>query len=615
MVRWREGGSWLARQYRGIVVVLTVIGCLPLFIWENQLARMGGVLLMMAIFWVCSVVNLGVTALLPVVLFPFLGIASADEVAAAYFNDSIFLFLGGFLIAIAMEKWNLHKRISMSFLITIGNKPRLLLLGFMVISFVISMWMNTSAAVLIMVPLVLSILNQAETDEKVVDDTEVAPVLTQSQTDYGTGSAGSEDTELTLNQLYDMRDLHKQFKVCMLLGVTFSTTLGGVSTIIGSPANLAFFSIFKIMYPDGPAVSFSNWTVYAFPICSVFLVIMWAFFSFIWCRRMGNLVFETHGLRKYYRDLGPLRFEEAMILFDMVLMIILWFTRSFGVTGTGWKEWFKLEVGDGTVAILVTLSLFFVPSASWLVPASIDPYDTDDEDELERLEEADRERRRSIRGKRRRREAEEHRQEQLRLLKQEIEIERRKQSDEIDGGHRRSRLLEWRDTDKLPWDILLLLGGGYALALGFSRTGLAEWAGEQLEDLSVLPTPLIVVAICVIISFATEIMSTVAVANVSLPVLGSIAAQLGENPLLFMLPATISASFAFMLPIATASNAIVFASGHVRMRDMIAPGFVFTVIGIGLVSSGTYLLVPDVWGVEYGVRPDWAMRNATTTPS
>ena len=460
--------------------------------------------LLMALWWVTEIIPLAITALIPVVLFPLLGIMDGKEVSSAYFNHVIFLFIGGFIVALAMQKWNLHKRIALKILSYTGSSPARILLGFMFASAFLSMWISNTATAMMMVPILLSIISKLE------DHLEPA-------------------------------ELNK-YSIGLLLGVAYGSSIGGIATLVGTPPNLSFARIFQIMFPDAPEISFSAWFVYAAPISIIFFVITWFYLYQRFKPKVNKSKLSGIEFNSEYKELGKATFEERSIFIVFVSLAILWLTRKGIEIGSfripGWSEWLMSPnyINDGTVAIALALILYFIPS-------------------------------RTKKGK---------------------------------------MIMDWETTSKLPWNIVLLFGGGFALASGFKESGLSMWFGEQLSGASALHPLLIIVIISFTVTFLTELTSNTATIEMLLPVLAGLAVSIEVNPLILMLPATLSASMAFMLPVATPPNAIVFGSNRLRIMDMARAGFVLNLIGMVIITLVTYYWGTWIFDFDPSVLPEWA---------
>ena len=455
--------------------------------------RMAAVAILMAGWWITEAIPIPATALLPVALFPLLGIVPGKATAAVYFNHIIFLFIGGFLFAIAMERWNLHRRIALRIILIFGTRPRRLLLGFMAATWLLSMWISNTATAMMLAPMAVALLSQ-------------------------------------LAERYDA-DKVARYGVGLLIGIAYAASIGGLATLIGTPPNLSFARILTIVFPEAPDISFARWLTFALPMSVVFLVIAWWMLG-----RMHAADVETaegkDPFRKAYADLGPIGYEERWVAVLFGFLVVGWTFRAF---------WARLlpepgYVDDGTVAIALALILFLIAS--------------------------------------------------------------RKPGE--------GRLLRWRDALKIRWGIVLLFGGGFALASGFKESGLSDWLGQALAAVGGVPPILLILIICASITFLTELTSNTATTEMILPVLGALAVAIGVNPLMLMIPATLSASCAFMLPVATPPNAIVFGTGKITMAQLVRSGLRLNLIGIVLITIWTYLVAPLVFGIDMGVLPPWA---------
>ena len=467
------------------------------------------VAVLMALWWVTEVVPLAVTSLLPIILFPILGVMNGKLVASNYFNDIIFLFLGGFLFALAMQKWNLHRRIALKLLLLVGNSPAKIMLGFMLATSFLSMWISNTATTMLMVPILMSII-------------------------------------LKLEEVNKNKSIHL-FSTGLLLAVAYSASIGGISTLVGSPPNLSFARIFAIYFPEAPEISFALWFFYAFPIVVVLLSITYGYLYLVFIRRNSKnwSTINTVDIETEYTNLGPWVVEQKIIAFLFILLAILWFTRAdlnFGFFSVkGWSNLFEYPsyLNDGTVAIFIAVLLFLLPSSN---------------------------------------------------------------------GHGKF-IMDWKTAESIPWDIILLFGGGFALASGFKESGLSYWFGDQLIWLKGIHPIIIVLSVSLLITFLTELTSNVATVETFLPVLAGLAMSLELNPLLFMLPATISASLAFMMPAATPPNAIIFGTKRLKVIEMSKTGIILNFIGIAIVTLATYYLATFIFNISLTDFPAWANHN------
>ena len=467
---------------------------------------MAAVALWMAIWWITEAVPLAVTALLPVALFPILGIMKGKEVAPLYFNSIIFLFIGGFIIALAMQRWNLHKRIALYIIRLVGLSASRLVLGFMVATAFLSMWISNTATTMMMVPIALAVIIKLE-------------------------ESAAEADQATA----------KRFSVGLLLAIAYAASIGGIATLVGTPPNLSFARIFAISFEQAPEISFTQWIVFALPLTIIMLTFAWLYLTRIFAPRRAGGDVDRGVFDRELRGLGPMGREEMWVLIVFALTAILWLTRSDLTLGqlelTGWGTRLGLSglVDDGTVAIVMAITLFVIPAG--------------------------------------------------------------------DGG----RLMRWGDTLRLPWGIVLLFGGGFALASGFKESGLSQWCGDQLAGIGALHPILIVLIVCLLITFLTELTSNTATTEMILPILAATAVAINLNPLLLMVPATLSASCAFMLPVATPPNAIVFGSDRIAISQMARTGLVLNLVGAVLITLVVFTLGRLVLQIDLGAMPTWAL--------
>jgi sodium-dependent dicarboxylate transporter 2/3/5 len=470
-----------------------------------EVTHTAAVALLMATWWITEAIPLAATSLLPVVLFPALGVMNGKAVAGLYFNHIILLFIGGFIVALAMQRWNLHRRIALRILLWIGVQSRRLLLGFMVATAFLSMWISNTATTMMMVPIALAIVLKLE------------------------DNLGKEK-------------VHK-YGVGTFLGVAYAASIGGIATLVGTPPNLSFARILGICFPEAPDITFAAWLMFALPVSVVFLFFAWAVLSLLFCPRKGTLGVDVELFRKQYAELGPLSYEERVVLADFVILAMLWLLRADirigALTIPGWSRLFASPgfLNDGTVAISMALILFLIPA-------------------------------------------------------------------------RRTgalRIMDWETAGKLPWNIVLLFGGGFALASGFKESGLSLWLGHHLEGVSSLPFFLVIAVVCLLITFLTELTSNTATAEMLLPVLAALAVAVKLNPLILMIPGTLSCSCAFMLPVATPPNAIVFGTQRLRIAEMARVGVVLNFFGVVCITAAACFLAKVAFGIDVLGLPGWAL--------
>ncbi len=477
-------------------VILYVLLFVPLDPANPHVTYTFCVALLMAVWWITEVVPLAVTSLLPVVLFPVFGIMDGKAVAATYFNDVIFLFMGGFLVALAMQRWNLHKRIALHILALTGVSPARILLGFMIASSFLSMWISNTATAMMMLPIAMSIIQQLES--------------------LATGKRAA------------------RFSIGLLLGIAYGSSIGGISTLVGTPPNLSFVRIFHICFPEAPEIPFSQWMLFALPTALILFSLTWIILYMLFRPEKDAWIGVGRMLiTRQLQKLGKRSYEESVVLIVFVLLALLWLFRADLELGSytlpGWAGIlpYGTYLNDGSVAIATAVLLFIIPA----------------------------------------------------------------------GKGKGTTIMDWKTASALPWNILLLFGGGFALASGFKESGLSLWFGEQLTGVANLHPFIVILIICFIMTFLTELTSNTATTEMVLPILAGIAVTTQINPLLLMIPATISASMAFMLPVATPPNAIVFGTGKITMLQMARTGLILNIIGALVITAMMYFWGEFVFGI------------------
>ena len=465
---------------------------------------MAAVAALMVVWWITEALPLAATALVPLVLFPLLGITSGKEVAAVYMNSTIFLFIGGFILALSMQRWDLHTRIALRVISWFHGSAMFMLLGFMVTSAFLSMWISNTATATMLLPIGLAVYARAA------------------------------------DQLTD-RD-KQRLLTAMMLGIAYSCSIGGTGTLIGTPPNLALQRIFQITFPSAPEISFAQWLMFALPLTVSMLLLAWLVISYRYTGRgFTRLQFPAEQLQGLSRK--PMSYEEKAVAVIFTLAALCWMFRQNIVIGDftlpGWSNLFDNAglVNDGTVAVAAALALFCLPARN---------------------------------------------------------------------RERYTRIADNEIINGLPWNIVLLFGGGFALAKGFTSSGLSEFIGQQFAGMQDLGPAALVAGIASIVVFLTEVTSNTATSQILLPVVASVARQIEINPLLLMLPVTLSASMAFMMPVATPPNAIVFASGQLRIREMIKTGLIINLIAIILITLHTWYIGTAVFDIDTSSLPAWA---------
>ncbi len=445
-----------------------------------------------AVWWITEAIPIAVTALLPIILFPLSGGLGLPETTAAFGHKYVFLYIGGFIIAIAIERWNLHKRIALNIINLIGTNVSSMILGFMIATAFLSMWISNTATSVMMLPIGMAIVAQLR------------------------DNPSTKENENLI------------FGKALMLAIAYSASIGGIATLIGTPPNLVLAGVVKKTY--GIEITFSQWIVFGLPISVLLLFICWKYLtSYAFKFSQKEFPGGRAEIVKQMQQLGNMRYEEKMVLVVFALTAIAWISRSFLL------KKFIPEIDDTIIAMFGAILLFLIPAKS-----------------------------------------------------------------------RKEQLINWETAVKLPWGILLLFGGGLAIAEGFQSTGLAEWIGQQMSLLQGIALLFILLIIVMSVNFLTEITSNLATTAMLLPVLAAMAITIDVHPYILMVGATVAASCAFMLPVATPPNAVVFGSGYLTIPDMMKAGIWMNILSIILVTAITYYLLPVLWDFVPEIFPvDW----------
>jgi sodium-dependent dicarboxylate transporter 2/3/5 len=454
-----------------------------------------------ATWWITEAIPIPATSLLPVVLFPATGAIDVDATTAPYASTYIFLFMGGFFIAMAMQRWDLHRRIALRIIKAIGTSPSRIILGFMIATGFLSMWVSNTATTVMMTPIGLAVILQTRS---LIEGSDTDIPTAQGEFNFGTG---------------------------LMLCIAYSASIGGIATIIGTPPNLILVGAISETF--GREISFAQWMLYGVPIAVVGIAIVWGYVvkAFI-PPRMDSIPGGLDVIDEELRSLGPMSREEKLVFVVFVAAALAWISRSLV------DPFAAIVTDDSIIAIGAALILFLLPS----------------------------------------------RQE--------------------DGSL--AFLLDWDTAVEIPWGVLLLFGGGLTIANGFEETGLAEWIGGLLSAFQGVSIALVIGVIVVLTIFLTEVTSNTATTAMLMPILASLAVGLSIHPYAVMIGAATAASFAFMLPVATPPNAIVFGSGYITIPQMAKTGAGLNLIGIVLITLLTLSWLPLIWGIDVTRLPQWA---------
>ncbi|PNI46907.1 SLC13A2 isoform 2 [Pan troglodytes] len=569
---------WAYRSYLIVFLVPILLLPLPILVPSKE-AYCAYAIILMALFWCTEALPLAVTALFPLILFPMMGILDASEVAVEYLKDSNLLFFGGLLVAIAVEHWNLHKRIALRVLLIVGVRPAPLILGFMLVTAFLSMWISNTASSAMMVPIAHAVLDQLHSSQA---SSNVEEGSNNPTFELQEPSPQKEVTKLDNGQVLPVTSAssegrahlsqkHLHLTQCMSLCVCYSASIGGIATLTGTAPNLVLQGQINSLFPqNGNVVNFASWFSFAFPTMVILLLLAWLWlqilflgFNFRKNFGIGEKMQEQQQaaycvIQTEHRLLGPMTFAEKAISVLFVILVLLWFTREPGFF-LGWGNLAfpnakgESMVSDGTVAIFISIIMFIIPSKF--------PGLTQDPENPGKLKAP-------------------------------------------------LGLLDWKTVNqKMPWNIVLLLGGGYALAKGSERSSLSEWLGNKLTPLQSVPAPAIAIILSLLVATFTECTSNVATTTIFLPILASMAQAICLHPLYVMLPCTLATSLAFMLPVATPPNAIVFSFGDLKVLDMARAGFLLNIIGVLVIA-----LAINSWGIPlFSLHsfPSWAQSNTT----
>jgi sodium-dependent dicarboxylate transporter 2/3/5 len=446
--------------------------------------KVAAVAALMATFWMTEAIAIPATALMPIALFPLLGVMPTPKVTTAYANHLIYLFLGGFLIAVTMEKWHLHKRIALHTIHIVGVTPQRIVLGFMLATAFLSAWISNTATAMLMVTIGLAVLHQ------------------------GTAAVAG-------NQSEDLRQ--SSFGTTLMLAIAYSASIGGVATLIGTPPNAILAGVIEKNY--GYTVSFAQWMMFGLPLALVMLFVAWYYLTrFV----MGKEVSELPGGKQAIRDqldtLGPMSSQEKKVLAVFIFVAAAWIFRGL------FDFEFLKNVKDSSIAIFAALLLFIIPS-DW---------------------------------------------------------------------KKGEFLLDWNTAVRIPWDIIILFGGGFALAGGFESSGLTQWIAGEMEFLQGSGLIITVFAVVLMVIFLTEVTSNTATASLLVPVIGAFALAVYIHPYYLMTAVAVAASFAFMLPVATPPNAIVFSSRQITIPQMARAGLWLNLLGSFIITAFIVVVLPLV---------------------
>ncbi len=499
----------MARQQMGLIGGIVAFATLCVLPSPAGLGEMGmraaAVTVLMAIWWMTEAIPISATALVPIAVFPLLGILDAATTATNYGHNYVLMLLAGFFIAKAFEVHNLHRRIALVLISRIGTSRRRIMLSFMVATALLSMWIANVAVTLLMLPIAVAVIAREE----------------------AASSDGPDSVQAG------------SFGLALMLAVAHAASIGGTGSLVGTPPNMVFVGMVKTLYPSAPDISFFEWMQIGIPFVIVFLPITWLYLA--WFHGIeGTFAGSDEVIQSELSGLGRMSRAEQRVLAVFILTGLGWIFRKDLVFGAlhvpGWST--VLGVGDvvhdSTVSVLAAILLFLIPA------------------------------------------------------------------EKSDGR----RLITWPEAQSVPWGVVLIVGGGYAIAKSFASTGLADWLGVQLAFIGVLPLAVIILLVILFMTFITEINSNTATANIFLPVLATMAIAGKMHPFLLMIPATFACSCAFMLPSGTGPNAVIFGSGRVSIPEMSKTGFWLNLMSVVVLSIVMVLVAVPLLGVTSSV-PGW----------
>ena len=435
-----------------------------------------------AIWWITEAIPIAVTALLPIILFPLTGGLGLTETTASFGHKYVFLYIGGFIIAIAIEKWNLHKRIALNIINLIGTNIVKIILGFMIATAFMSMWISNTATAVMMLPIAIAIVAQLRDNPNTIEDENL------------------------------------NFGKALMLAIAYSASIGGVATLIGTPPNLVLAGVVEETF--GYEITFAKWFQFGFPISIILLFICWKYITGIAFKfKQKTFPGGREEIYKQLNALGKISYEEKLVAAVFAFTAFAWISRSYLL------ESIIPGIDDTIIAMTGAIVIFLLPTKN-----------------------------------------------------------------------RERKILKWDEAVKLPWGILLLFGGGMALAKGFDSSGLAIWIGSQMSFFDTIPLLALLLFLVAMVNFLTEITSNLATTAMLLPVLVALAETIGVNPYYLLVGATVAASCAFMLPVATPPNAVVFGSKILKIDDMIKKGFWMNLISIFILTAAVYWILPIIWG-------------------
>lgn len=447
--------------------------------------------ILMAVWWMTEAIPLAATALIPLAVFPITQVAPFAKVSAPYASATIFLFLGGFLLALGLQKWDLHRRLALAVLLLVGTSPKRLILGFMIATGFLSMWVSNTATAVVMLPIGTSVL------------------------------------ALTAETVGGWKN-QKKFATSLMLAIAYAASIGSLGTLIGTPPNALLAGYMETSH--GISIGFGQWMMVGVPMAAIFTVIAWLVLTTVFKPEMTEIPGGRELIKSEKDKLGPWSRPQIMVAIIFVIAALCWVFVPLTIDWLGMEDF---VYDDAIIGIIAGLLMFTIPA----------------------------------------------------------------------NGRTGERLLDWKTASELPWDVLLLFGGGLSLSTMFTTSGLSLWIGEVAKGLGGLPTILLIVAVAALVLVLTEFTSNTATAATFLPIMGGVAVGLGltaggeQNVLLLTIPVALAATCAFMMPVATPPNAIAYSSGYVKIGDMIKGGAWLNIIALALITASVYFIAIPVFGI------------------
>ena len=527
----------------------------------------------MAAWWITEAIPIYVTALMPLIIFPSVSVTELGQTAATYADRIIFLFLGGFMLAKAVEKTQLHSRFALNLLNVFGTTPKYIVAAFMFVTGILSAWMSNTATTMLMLPIAAAVISQIGGGRLIERRTDNKKNINEENPNDNR----NDDKGLPKDKDVEQEEQKQQsrFGLCLMLSIAYSASIGGMATLIGTPPNAIFASLSNSMLDID--ISFGQWLLIGIPISGVSLIVAWLYMVHLGVKitDIKSIVNEKEMIQRKFKEIGKITPDEKIVAVVFIATATAWVTR-----GLLWGDLVPM-IDDSTISIAAAFSLFLIPSKS---SSSLSKSKQKESNDIQNSHDTD------IDNKT-----------DKNINTNNKTNKKQHNSFNQNNGDKNLKdkspsILDWETAVKIPWGVLILIGGGLALAHAFTETGLDKWISNQLVFIENLHYVLIVLVIVAIGVFFSEIASNTATAALLIPIAVSLASSISIDPLLLMVPLTIATSYGFIMPVGTPPNAIVFASKYVRAPEMAKAGFPLDMIGIIIVTLLTTLMVPWIFG-------------------